>query len=166
MGEDKLVKSAAKSFTRLARYIDQLARENLSCGPVTVQQCYALEALTGGPLNMKDLASRVGVHQSTLTRIIEKLENHKYVVRSRKSGNQRAVEVELTESGGRLCEYLADENYKMVAGMLAMIPKNKRKEVVGAMETLTGILSPDNPEFVSLMKNCCSEMRGEKEGDK
>lgn len=166
MVKEKHIASAKKSLTRLARFIDQLARENLSCGPVTVQQCYALEALADGPMNMKDLASQVGIHQSTLTRIVEKLENQEYVVRRRMSGNQRSVEVELTGAGERIAEYLGAENRRLVAGILEMVPKKKRKEVLAAIETLTEILSPDNPEFVSLMKNCCSDMRGGKAGEK
>lgn len=166
MVKEKHIASAKKSFTRLARFIDQLARESLSNGPVTVQQCYALEALADGPMNMKDLASQVGIHQSTLTRIVEKLENQDYVARRRMSGNQRSVEVELTESGARIAEYLGAENRKLVAGILEMVPKKKRKEVVAAMETLTEILSPDNPKFVSLMKNCCAEISGGQAGEK
>ena len=59
MASKQLVKRSRKSFTRLARFFNQLMREQLMCGPVTVQQCYTLEALTHGPLYMKDLAAEV-----------------------------------------------------------------------------------------------------------
>ena len=45
MAQKQLVKRSQQSFTRLARFINQLMREQLGCGPVTVQQCYTLEAL-------------------------------------------------------------------------------------------------------------------------
>jgi hypothetical protein len=45
MERKQLVEKSRQSFTRLARFINQLMREQLFCGPVTVQQCYTLEAL-------------------------------------------------------------------------------------------------------------------------
>jgi hypothetical protein len=45
MERKQLVERSRQSFTRLARFINQLMREQLFCGPVTVQQCYTLEAL-------------------------------------------------------------------------------------------------------------------------
>jgi DNA-binding MarR family transcriptional regulator len=56
-------------------------REQLFCGPVTVQQCYTLEALRDGPKSMSALAAEVALHQSTLTRIVEKLEKQNLLSR-------------------------------------------------------------------------------------
>jgi hypothetical protein len=47
MKHNQLVERSRHSFTRLARFINQLMRAQLFCGPVTVQQCYTLEAYPG-----------------------------------------------------------------------------------------------------------------------
>jgi len=107
MAQKKLVKRSRQSFTRLARFFNQLMREQLGCGPVTVQQCYTLEALADGPLSMKDLAGEVALHQSTLTRVVEKLEKQNLVQRTRKSDNQRSVEVRLTDAGKQTYAFFA-----------------------------------------------------------
>jgi hypothetical protein len=99
MAQKQLVKRSRQSFTRLARFINQLMGEPLFCGPVTVQQCYTLEALIGGPKTMNALAAEVALHQSTMTRIVEKLERQKLVRRQRKENNKRSVEVQITETG-------------------------------------------------------------------
>jgi DNA-binding MarR family transcriptional regulator len=101
MAQKQLVKRSRQSFTRLARFINQLMREQLGCGPVTVQQCYTLEALMDGPKSMKSLAAEVALHQSTLTRVVEKLEKQNLVQRRRLAHNQRSVEVQITEAGKR-----------------------------------------------------------------
>ena len=56
MVEEQLVQRSRNSFTRLARFFNQLMREHLMCGPVTVQQCYTLEALVEGPKTMPPAA--------------------------------------------------------------------------------------------------------------
>ena len=48
MAQKQLVKRSRQSFTRLARFFNQLMREQLGCGPVTVQQRYTQEALKDG----------------------------------------------------------------------------------------------------------------------
>jgi DNA-binding MarR family transcriptional regulator len=98
MERKQLVEKSRQSFTRLARFINQLMREQLFCGPVTVQQCYTLEALTDGPKSMSTLAAEVALHQSTLTRIVDKLEKQNLLTRRRKENNQRTVEVQITEA--------------------------------------------------------------------
>ena len=155
----KQVKRMRKSFHMMTRFFTQLMREQVSCGPVTVQQCYALEGLSDGPRTMNQLALYVGLHQSTLTRIVEKLEKMKFVERKRKSDNQRVVEVQITESGQMLYEYLDKESNKMTAALLEKIPESKRKSVVESMEIVAEILNPEGDCFQDVMKVCCSSKR-------
>ena len=65
MQDKQLIERSYRSFTRLARFFNQLMREQLFCGPVTVQQCYTLETLMDGPKTMNALAAEVALHQST-----------------------------------------------------------------------------------------------------
>jgi DNA-binding MarR family transcriptional regulator len=130
MERKQLVEKSRQSFTRLARFINQLMREQLFCGPVTVQQCYTLEALTDGPKSMSTLAAEVALHQSTLTRIVDKLEKQNLLTRRRKENNQRTVEVQITEA------------------------ENRRVAVVESMEELANLLDPGNEAFRNLLKDC------------
>ena len=154
MKRKQLVARSRQSFTRLARFINQLLREQLFCGPVTVQQCYTLEALKGGPKSMSALAAEVALHQSTLTRIVEKLEKQNLVFRKRKHNNQRSVEVQLTEAGKQTYLSLERESEKMIAELLDLIPKNRQVAIVEAMEVLANLLSPENEAFQNLLKGC------------
>jgi DNA-binding MarR family transcriptional regulator len=143
MERKQLVERSRQSFTRLARFINQLMREQLFCGPVTVQQCYALEALIGGPKSMNALAAEVALHQSTLTRIVQKLEKQNLLIRRRKQNNQRTVEVQLKE-----------QSSQMISKLLDLIPQNRQVSVVESMEELANLLDPGNEAFRNLLKDC------------
>ena len=154
MQNKHLVERSYRSFTRLARFINQLMREQLFCGPVTVQQCYTLEALVDGPKTMNALAAEVALHQSTLTRIVEKLEKQKLVRRQRVENNQRSVEVQITETGKQTHLFLEQAGEQMISELLDMIPKDRQASIVEAMELLANLLSPENDAFQHLLKGC------------
>ncbi|NIQ37359.1 MAG: MarR family transcriptional regulator [Proteobacteria bacterium] len=156
MEQSQLVQKARRSFTRLARFIYQLMREHLSDSSVTVQQCYTLEALIDGPKSMKSLAAEVALHQSTLTRVVEKLEGQNLVRRKRRADNQRSVEVEITRSGIETYQYLDRESLKIIAALLGQIPTDRQVEVVEAMEVLASLLDPENEAFQALLKGRCT----------
>ena len=154
MAQKQLVKRSRQSFSRLARFFNQLKREQLGCGPVTVQQCYTLEALIDGPRSMKDLAAEVAVHQSTLTRMVEKLEKQGLVRRTRKEDNQRSVEVQLTDAGQQTYIFLDAAGSQMIADLLDLIPKGRRGSIVDAMEELANLLNPNDEAFQKLLQGC------------
>jgi DNA-binding MarR family transcriptional regulator len=154
MAQKQLVKRSRHSFTRLARFINQLMREQLGCGPVTVQQCYTMEALMDGPRSMKSLAAEVALHQSTLTRVVEKLEKQNLVQRKRKSDNQRSVEVDLTDAGKQTYLFLDAAGSQMISDLLDLIPKDRRVSIVDAMEELANLLNPNNEAFQKLLQGC------------
>ena len=160
MERDELIQSGRRSFTRLARFINQLMREQCSGCPVTVQQCYTLEALMDGPRSMNALAAEVALHQSTLTRIVAKLEKQNLLRRSRRADNQRTVDVEITEAGRETYRLMRELSSRMIAGLLDLVPEDKRIAVVSSMETLADLLDPRNEGFQELLRNCCAGGEG------
>jgi DNA-binding MarR family transcriptional regulator len=165
MERKQLVARSRQSFTRLARFINQLMREQLFCGPVTVQQCYTLEALIDGPKSMSALAAEVALHQSTLTRIVEKLEKQQLATRKRKENNQRTVEVQITEAGKQVHALLEEQSSQMISELLNLIPQSRQVAVVEAMEELANLLDPGNEAFQNLLKVCRCGF-SHKEGEK
>jgi DNA-binding MarR family transcriptional regulator len=161
MAQKQLVRRSRQSFTRLARFINQLMREQLGCGPVTVQQCYTLEALMDGPKSMKSLAAEVALHQSTLTRVVEKLEKQNLVQRRRLAHNQRSVEVQITEAGKQTYEFLDEASSQMISDLLDNIPGERQVKIVEAMEEVAALLNPGNEAFQKLLKGCRCGIAGE-----
>ena len=154
MERKQLIEKSRQSFTRLARFINQLMREQLFCGPVTVQQCYTLEALKDGPKSMSALAAEVALHQSTLTRIVEKLEYQNLLIRRRRENDQRTVEVQITEAGKQVYALLEAQSAHMISELLNLIPQSRRVAVVESMEEFANLLDPANEAFQNLLKVC------------
>lgn len=161
MSNAQLVERSYRSFTRLARFFNQLMRQQLFCGPVTVQQCYTLEALMDGPKSMNALAAEVALHQSTLTRVVEKLEKQNFVVRARKAENQRKVQVRITAEGRQTYLFLKNQSAQMISALLDLIPRDRRALVVKSMEELANLFDPHNQAFQKLLESCpCESMEG------
>jgi DNA-binding MarR family transcriptional regulator len=155
MATAKQIESLRKSFCRFLRFGNQLMRGQASCCPVTMEQYNTLEALLEGPKSMKDLASEVGFHQSTMTRIVEKLNAQELVLRTRERSNQRHVDVEITEKGKKTCLSMRDGCSQMISWLLDAIPVKERASVVKSMESFTNLLSPDNSTFQEMYRACC-----------
>ena len=152
---EELIGRARRSLTRLSRFTNRLQRTQLSCGPVTVQQCHTLEALTEGPMQMNKLADEVALHQSTLTRVVEKLEEKALVTRSRPVDNQRTVEVALTKGGETLYAQIENASTRMIGNMLSLVAAGERAGAVRGLEVLCDLLDPENALVKQIVEGCC-----------
>lgn len=100
---------ADQRFLEFAQASDDLfaairtARGRIAEGAgLTLSQTRLLEPLSeSGALSVGGLATRAGVSSPTATRMLKALERDGMVVRSRAVGNERVVEVSLTERGRR-----------------------------------------------------------------
>ena len=157
MKRSEQIRSLRRSFSRLDRFFSQLMREQFSCCGATVQQWNCLEVLLEGPRSMNALAAEVALHQSTVTRIVEKLEKQGFATRTRKAANQRSVEVRITESGRQLYSWMDGQCSQMTSELLELLPKERQASIVEAMEELSKLLDPTNQAFQEILKRCCEQ---------
>jgi DNA-binding MarR family transcriptional regulator len=155
MPTTNLESEARRAFTRLARLVNKFMRDQLACGPITMQQCYALEALVAGPRTMGELADDVALHQTTITRIVARLERLGYISRVRPEHDQRRVDVCLTPSGEALWRVLDAESHRIVGAMLDALPADRRRPIIDAVATLADAFEADNPTFAAILEGCC-----------
>ncbi len=150
------IQSLHRSFTRLEKFFNQLMRQQFACCSITVQQWYTLEAVMDAPKTMNELAAQVALHQSTMTRIVEKLEKQAFVTRTRKTANQRTVEVRITASGKEICIAMDKQCGQMTADLLDLLPSDRQANVVEAVETFSRLLDPTDEAFQQVLRNCCN----------
>jgi DNA-binding MarR family transcriptional regulator len=110
---------------------------------------------------MNDLAAQVGLHQSTLTRIVDRLERDGLVARRRDSKEKRLVEVALTGAGRKLYRALDRECTTVASEMLKVVPEEKRRACVEALDLLSRSIDPDNEKFQAILRDCCGTRKGE-----
>jgi DNA-binding MarR family transcriptional regulator len=109
------------------------------CGePVSVAEAHALMELAreDGPLVQKELAARLRLEKSTVSRLVGMLEERGWVGRCRSPKDGRALEVSLTEAGRKAAAEIAGARRAKFARVLEAIPEGERASVLEAMKTL------------------------------
>jgi DNA-binding MarR family transcriptional regulator len=114
------------------------------CGkPVSVAEAHALMELSRveGPLMQKELAARLRLEKSTVSRLVGMLEGRGWVERRRCPADGRAFEVSLTGAGHKAAAEIAGARRAKFARVLEAIPEEERTSVLAAMRTLEEAMS-------------------------
>jgi DNA-binding MarR family transcriptional regulator len=108
------------------------------CGrPVSVAEAHALMELSRAEtLVQKELASRLRLDKSTVSRLVGMLEGRGWVERSRSPRDRRAVELRLTDAGKRTAENIAGARRAKFDRVLQAIPEEERESVLESMRIL------------------------------
>ena len=132
--EIRQIKSHLQSIVRILILLDD--NEKSCCG-ITLAQCHALvEVGEAGALSLNDLASRMSLDKSTLSRTVNHLVTQGYCAREEDPGDRRYLSIRLTESGAALYErvkYGIEEYFKAI---YHAIPEEKRVQVLESVELL------------------------------
>jgi len=79
--------------------LQRLFRVNLSTSDLTYSQILAIISIPDSGIEMSELSSTLGLDNSTVTRLVMRLEDKLWVERKKSQRDQRAVEVFLTHKG-------------------------------------------------------------------
>jgi|WetSurMetagenome_2_1015567.scaffolds.fasta_scaffold1040266_1 DNA-binding MarR family transcriptional regulator len=98
---------------------------NCCCG-VTLSQCHTLlELEKEDNISLKDLAVRLYLDKSTLSRIIEDLVNLGFVDREIPKTNRRSILIKLTKQGASVCKRINYSNNSYFQGVLESLSKEQ-----------------------------------------
>jgi DNA-binding MarR family transcriptional regulator len=108
------------------------------CGqPVPVSEAHALGELgRDGPLTQLELARRLRLEKSTVSRLVSQLATRGWVQRGKRDGDARLVLLELTDSGRKAAADLAAARAARFAQLLEAIPADQRQPVIDALTLL------------------------------
>jgi DNA-binding MarR family transcriptional regulator len=105
----------------------------------------------GGPLRSGDLAERVGVHQSTVTRTADRLVAAGLIRREVGPESRREVIVHLTSEGTALVLDVMDRRRRELARILASATPSERRAIVRGLRALTRAAGEPEPgELIAL----------------
>lgn len=126
---DALVRASRALVGVAARSLAQLPAD------LTLPQVRALVVLsTRGPSPAGSLAEVLGVHPSSVTRLVERLERRRLVRRQPGVADRREVVVALTGRGAALVRRMTQARAEVLAQILARLPEPDRSVVVDAFE--------------------------------
>ncbi|MDQ3533569.1 MAG: MarR family transcriptional regulator, partial [Actinomycetota bacterium] len=92
------------------------------------------------PLVQKELATRLRLEKSTVSRLVGMLEKRGWVGRTRSLEDGRAVELRLTDAGAVAASNIAEARRAKFARILEAIPEAERASVLEALKTLEGAM--------------------------
>lgn len=108
------------------------------CGrTVPIAEAHALLELSRSPyLTQQNLAERLNLKKSTVSRLVSNLRRRRWIHRRRCEHDRRAYELSLSEAGAAAAADLAEARGEKMAGVLANVPDTQREAVLAALDTL------------------------------
>ncbi|MBI3547564.1 MAG: MarR family transcriptional regulator [Elusimicrobia bacterium] len=101
------------------------------CQILSTQEIQVLLALgRRGPLIMSDIAEGIQLSLSSVTGIVDKLEEKRVVQRERSGEDRRIVQAELTEEGRRLHKLALEGHIRMAQSMLQALDAKEQETLV------------------------------------
>ncbi len=114
---------------------------------VSAPQLSSLLALyENGPLPPSQIAKYIMVNSSTVTGIIDRLEQKDLVQRSRISTDRRVITVTLTDKGKELAEHAPPPIQEKIVEGLQKLPPHEIEKIVQALTKLTYMLDVQDLE--------------------
>jgi DNA-binding MarR family transcriptional regulator len=110
-------------------------------GDLTPAQFQALGLLRDEDLRMGDLAHRLGLAESTVTRLVDRLEAAGFAERRPDRPDRRRVMAGITRNGRRLLDELDASRDAFLAEILSTLEPGERAELVRLFAKVTGALS-------------------------
>ncbi len=116
--------------------------ERTPCGePIGVSQAHAITELAAQPLTQAELARRLQLDRSVVSRMADALIERGWMQRERHPHDQRAVQLVLTVEGERAAARIAGARHARMASLLDAVPADERDSVLRALDVLTRSLT-------------------------
>jgi MarR family transcriptional regulator, 2-MHQ and catechol-resistance regulon repressor len=139
----RLIEQATRLYRVATAFVMEFQfrdRNEMLCYGVTVSQCYVLEALEFGPLYMQDVAERLNVANSTVTRSVDRLVARGLVERRTGERDRRSVQIGLTASGRELLAAIQGEIIADNRAILETLPEDVRDQVIDTIQRLSDVI--------------------------
>jgi DNA-binding MarR family transcriptional regulator len=138
------------------RFIDRNSRDEGTCCGVTLSQCHALLALSDAEtVSLKDLASRLNLDKSTLSRTVESLARDGLADRRTRPGDRRVCCISLTPGGRAAVNRINGTWNRIAASVLERVPGDERDRAVEGLEILARAFAETIPDEKTAA--CCGQ---------
>ena len=120
--------------------LNSLFRKNIKIKDASFQQLIALSIIPPSGIEMTPLAKKIGIDNSTLTRLIIRLEKNGWVSRELSRHDKRVINVKLTNTGNKVQSDI-DKQYEKIGDKVEqLISPLERQETLQYIQSLHWIL--------------------------
>ena len=140
--ENRTIDMFRSKLREIERAVWMETRSEASCCGVTMTQCHAiLEIGAAGELNLKDLAGRLGLDASTMSRTVESLVQDGLAERTPGPKDRRATAIRLNEKGRAARDRINATWNKICRDMFRGIPREKHDQLVESVSIVADLLT-------------------------
>jgi len=142
-----LVREIIYQIRRLMQAGELFTKELNKTYQVSATQLHCLLALYDhGPLSPSQIARHIMVKSSTVTGIIDRLEQKDLVYRLRDSPDRRVITIQLTEAGRELTQHAPPPLQQKIVEGLKKLPEEEIKQIILSLSKLTQMLDVQDLE--------------------
>lgn len=145
------MKDLRENLRYLVQKMGLLEESESQCCGVTLTQCHAIgEIGRGGALSLNELADRLGLDKSTMSRTLNQLVELGYADRTADANDRRYVTISLTDEGASQFDKIESFSERVHKSVMHHVPEDQREQVVESLQILV-------QAFEKAMKeqNCC-----------
>ena len=144
MKEKNLCESIAgieKHLRRIDYIIRLKGREILKDFNITIPQFTALQILIhNGDLTIGELSQKMGLACSTITDLIDRMENNQLVVRKKDQKDKRVVRIEVLPIGYEIVEKVLEERIRFLESKMKGLSEQEKAALDEGLESLYNVM--------------------------
>lgn len=153
-GKHSKVREFRGILRRFERVHRVLMEDRDCCGGLTVTQCHPLLELDAmGEASLSDLAGRLDLDPSTLSRTVDGLVRSGLVDRRPNRLDRRYVVLSLTPKGKETCDDINERNDRFYEDILSKLPDRRRDDAIRLFDELVRTLD----QAVKPDGTCCAK---------
>ena len=128
----------AAALMGFVRDFGLLQPDRTPCGkPLTVTQAHALAVIAAQPgISQRDLGDTLGLARATTSELVTQLARRGWISQSQSISDRRQRSIELTPTGRRITDDVAQARQSLMSDLLADLPSDDRAQLVAAVELL------------------------------
>lgn len=148
------LRDAVKIFIR---NMGMLEGKKAFCCDCTYSQCHTIiEVGISGTISLVELAQRLRVNKSAMSRVVDDLVKIGYLRREPDPRDRRYVVIELTEVGSGVCQQIEENSLRQFSKIVAALPEQTRQTVVDGLMELNKAMASS-----LLSTECCSKTKND-----
>lgn len=134
---DEQVESFHQQIVELIKRYQFRDRDRIHCHGISVSQCYVLETLhSHGTLTVNELANKMHLSISTITRVVDQLVKKGYVTRQEDVNDRRVRVLKLTEAGETIFQKSWSNVFQSEKQILENFPPEHREMLIEFLQKL------------------------------
>ena len=146
-GRKEQVAEIVQRLHQMFKAVDTFSRRMLYEFGVTGPQVWALRTISGaGSLSIGELAERMYLHMSTISGIIDRLEERSLVTRERSDEDRRVVRLRVTRPGQAILQRAPVPPRSLIASGLQRLEDRELSSMRQAIRKLSRIMRAEGTE--------------------